>query len=944
MIIIPSAGASRRFINAGVETPKFMLPLGDMTLFERVLDGFRPYHSSEQFLVITRNIPSEIKFFENKMRALGISDFEIIGLAEAGQGMLADICAGLKQTRFSLDQPVFIHPVDIIRKDFEMPRSIGKSFSMDFETPAKGVGSYHVSNAADFLRIYQESRAPGVRQHVGERAMEIAEFLRFSVALKMNGYSFKRSWVDPSEITHCGVPAQYMNTLAHFMADAPHFPFRSGDPLLFTNRADGIKIRNQMINIWLDSIRQKYGPDDKTKDYQDAITAYAEQVVSVTDGHHMGPSLKAYILNELSEAVESQILLAEKLEEKSYTYRQDDKNISHFKVQKNPTLFAFLSRSYSEESAEAFLKTQQYFSKDSGTAKKFYARFWGLTSEERVKFISDVLGVGQANDLLFKLSLQQNTQGVLDDFLPPEKKGSRAREYGSKFATQLAISATQEELGFLFTHMLEAVHKDKTQPLSSDPDIQFGYRMAFYLMGIGGAKIAQGAHSFSQTPEEWLEGLSQTKSQVLPMRRAYFLRKAMQLSGGVSLGIDRIGPRLGTGTYVDTKAVFFSPEYLTSNPSMAEAQSGSGLVLQLVKENSGALSQNIFDLAVRTLKNIIAKDKEAEKSIGGFIPVIEHKAQMIHEETDLRIIAQKAKVAENLLSGVSVEIGSLTAAFAGAGVFKSDQGFKVSRNIPGKHFNQLPENTREERALKSAIAEAIFTTELFMITSGNPFNHDPHGDNQGIEISVSSNGTVTAHIGNFDDGAITLQPPTKKQQKLFANIIMDAVANSAINGFNPVSSLKHTFSKAQKAVDLSGEENAHDLSYVDAMVEAVVSLGDYTKYMNKSAFVRSLRAVCNVGHIAQDIGQTFADRFTAVQEMQRGKPNAAEEYRMRTFYPPPTEETQRFASPLNRIFGKCIMIGGGTLLQSSWVSYICGTNRIILPAGYSKLGPDMASV
>ena len=941
MIVIPSAGRSSRFKQAGIETPKFLLPLGGVTMFDHVLEGFSRYAGSEDFLVIARNTPEEIRFFEDRLRAHGIRDFEVVALDNSGLGMFADVCQGLRQTSLSLSQPILIHPADIIRPGFQMPAPHGKKLSMDFEHNLRGLGCYHLASAHDFLMSYERSRMPGTRAKISERAMEVLEFTRFLKNLAFKGYGFDKRTIPAAEVIHTGNPAQYMKALQHYLQEDPQFPFAVNDPLLFTNDPRGVQTRDKIIGLWLDAIVQKHGTDHGAENYAPTILAHARQAAQTLGDHHMAPALRAHILNELSEAVQSQLPLAQDLENIAHPERHahgfDAKSAypHSSKIKNIQSLFAFLSSPYSDEGSLAFLNAQSAFPQEIPEAKSLYRFFWALETQQRTQILSEILEVDTKPDLVFKMGLHTQGKNLLADFLPPAKEKSNAKIFGERFAMAIGKATTQEELAFLFSHMLHAVHKDKTQPPSADPDIRFGHRLTAFLVAIGGAKLAQGAHSFSQTPDAWKIGLAQSKSQAGPMRRVNFLKKAASLPHEIATGIARIGKRLGTGTYIDTKEVIFTPEFLALNPAMADEQSRDGLVLQLLKEGSGKLSSRVFDLTIRTFKEIAATDAEAHQSLSGLIPIFEHKAKMIREETDLNCIAVKARIAEKLIDGVTVKRGRLTAHFATAGVFRHGEDFKVSRKILGVHFNLMPENTPQERALKSTVAETIFTAELFTISSGKPFNHDQHGENQGIQIYVEASGNTRAHIGNFDDGAIILEPPTEKQKKLFANIIMDAMANSAINGFNPVSSLKHTFSKAQKAAELSGPDNADDLSYVDAMIEAIVSLGDYTGHMSTPAIIRSLRTVYNAKSIAPDIAETFSARFSAIQSIGENPFDTLENQRRQMFYPPPTAQTICFTSRANRAMGRALLAVAPRLLQSSALPHILGNNEIIIPAGYN---------
>ena len=45
-IIIPMAGESSRFFNAGYTVPKYMLPLGSETVFDKAIKSFKDYFNN----------------------------------------------------------------------------------------------------------------------------------------------------------------------------------------------------------------------------------------------------------------------------------------------------------------------------------------------------------------------------------------------------------------------------------------------------------------------------------------------------------------------------------------------------------------------------------------------------------------------------------------------------------------------------------------------------------------------------------------------------------------------------------------------------------------------------------------------------------------------------------------------------------------------------------
>ena len=86
MIVIPMAGLSRRFTEAGYELPKYMLPVGEQTVFALAVESFKKYFETEKFIFIARDVKGTKNFIKSECRKLGIKDFQIVILDASTQG------------------------------------------------------------------------------------------------------------------------------------------------------------------------------------------------------------------------------------------------------------------------------------------------------------------------------------------------------------------------------------------------------------------------------------------------------------------------------------------------------------------------------------------------------------------------------------------------------------------------------------------------------------------------------------------------------------------------------------------------------------------------------------------------------------------------------------------------------------------------------------------
>ena len=65
-IIIPMAGLSSRFTKSGYTLPKYMLYVGNKSLFRLAVESFEKYFKLSRFTFICRDVYCTKKFIENE--------------------------------------------------------------------------------------------------------------------------------------------------------------------------------------------------------------------------------------------------------------------------------------------------------------------------------------------------------------------------------------------------------------------------------------------------------------------------------------------------------------------------------------------------------------------------------------------------------------------------------------------------------------------------------------------------------------------------------------------------------------------------------------------------------------------------------------------------------------------------------------------------------------
>jgi len=115
LIVIPMAGLSRRFTDAGYERPKYMLDLSGRPLFDWAVLSFSAWFSSIPMTFVLRDEANTARFVEQRLAALGITDARIVVLDAPTAGQAETVEKGLQETNTGDDTPLAIFNIDTIR-------------------------------------------------------------------------------------------------------------------------------------------------------------------------------------------------------------------------------------------------------------------------------------------------------------------------------------------------------------------------------------------------------------------------------------------------------------------------------------------------------------------------------------------------------------------------------------------------------------------------------------------------------------------------------------------------------------------------------------------------------------------------------------------------------------------------------------------------------------
>src|SRR3954469_7022605 len=121
MIIIPMAGQSRRFHDAGYTRPKYELPLDGESLFAACTRSFEHYFHTERFVFVHRRDFGAGAFIAAECARLGIADVVSIGLDGPTRGQAETVLLGLEGAGYTGSESILIFNIDTIRPHYVFP-------------------------------------------------------------------------------------------------------------------------------------------------------------------------------------------------------------------------------------------------------------------------------------------------------------------------------------------------------------------------------------------------------------------------------------------------------------------------------------------------------------------------------------------------------------------------------------------------------------------------------------------------------------------------------------------------------------------------------------------------------------------------------------------------------------------------------------------------------
>jgi hypothetical protein len=228
MIVIPMAGRSQRFYDAGYDRPKYRLELDGRSVFAHAVASFEAAFATTPFLFIAA--AEAEAFVRAEARALGVAAFEVVSLSTVTAGQAETVERGLDAVGGS--GPLTIFNIDTFRPGFAFPGAPlaaadgwlevfkGSGANWSYVKPAPGpepwaletaektpisdlccTGLYHFARAADFRQALAAER-----QRPQAAELYVAPLYNHLIA---RGQRIGWRLIAPDEVVFCGTPAEY---------------------------------------------------------------------------------------------------------------------------------------------------------------------------------------------------------------------------------------------------------------------------------------------------------------------------------------------------------------------------------------------------------------------------------------------------------------------------------------------------------------------------------------------------------------------------------------------------------------------------------------------------------------------------------------------------------------------------------------------------------------
>lgn len=403
------------------------------------------------------------------------------------------------------------------------------------------------------------------------------------------------------------------------------------------------------------------------------------------------------------------------------------------------------------------------------------------------------------------INIETEMEIIFDRAFPIEKKGSdMARDYLKSHLEQLSDDGKRLYLAVI---MASAKEKEADIDGSISEMREIGRTLGRILgkMHPIGVKLVQELESFAGTDEELRQGLRDidVKSSVdLPTRWGlwHIIDDALEERQDI-IQDNSLGAVLGGGG-------------IQIAVCLTHKKTGEKSALTLLRPDiakRGLRQKRIFGGALEGFLKKWPNFSEVNALLNA-------SYQNLKDEINYALAPKQSLNMKAVYENGRITSDGIQVNFDAVGLKAYGAKFKHYSMAEGVHFNDLPVTTKQEVETKRAIAKAIITRELSAMLSGQAIDSDRHGKQQKVVIS-NENQRIIAHVNNFDDGAMALEPPTIEERKALGKLIGIIAKRCLVDGVE----VSDAMNEATEA--FRDKEHSH---YIETSKRALRTMfGDY---------------------------------------------------------------------------------------------------------------------
>ena len=234
IIVIPMAGFSRRFVDAGYSKPKYMLEAGGVSLFRHAVQSFRKYFDTAFFVFVHRDTCDTGVFINNECSDMGIKKFLCVELDDGTRGQAETVAIGLERSGVSnSDDSLIIFNIDTVRPGYRLPEAekCGDAYLEVFRGEGDGWSFVRpMTSAENVVAETTEKVRVSDLCSTGVYYFKRADYFMYAFKIELeSGPSFSNEYyvaplynhlirigidvryftIDASEVIFSGVPAEY---------------------------------------------------------------------------------------------------------------------------------------------------------------------------------------------------------------------------------------------------------------------------------------------------------------------------------------------------------------------------------------------------------------------------------------------------------------------------------------------------------------------------------------------------------------------------------------------------------------------------------------------------------------------------------------------------------------------------------------------------------------